>query len=82
MLRYLLDFSILHCKQSSFIDFANVPLLFLGYSGKVLNHASTIQQKKLINLLKDKKSHVPEKLFFDFSIYVSSEAKTFLLKGF
>ena len=61
-------FDILHYTlqvETSFIDFARVPSLFLGYSDKVLEHKSTIQQKKFNKLLKDKKpQHDPRNIIF------------------
>ena len=48
-----------------------------------MKQKSIIQQKKLNNLLKDKKpQHDPEKIIFNYSRYVLSEAeKSLLLKG-
>ena len=45
------DFAFLHSAlqiETSFIDFAHVRTLFLGHNDKVLNHKSTIQQRKLL----------------------------------
>ena len=66
-----------------FFEFALVHSLFLGHNDKVLKQKSTIQQKKFNNLLKDKKpQHDPEKIIFNYSSYVLSEAeKSLLQKG-
>ena len=72
----LKEFEFLHSTlqtEISFIDFAYIRSLFLG----------TIQQKKFNNLLKDKKpQHNPEKIIFNYSSFVLSEAeKSLLQKG-
>ena len=72
----LKEFQFLHSTlqtEISFIDFAYIRSLFLG----------TIQQKKFNNLLKDKKpQHDPEKIIFNYSSFVLSEAeKSLLQKG-
>ena len=80
----LKEFEFIHSKlqgEISFIDFAHVHSLFLGYNEKVLQQKSTIQQKKFNNLLKDKKpQHDPKKIIFNYSscfirstIFFSSE---------
>ena len=80
----LKEFKFIHSKlqgEISFIDFAHVHSLFLGYNEKVLQQKSTIQQKKFYNLLKDKKpQHDPKKIIFSYSscfvrsrIFFSSE---------
>ena len=46
-----------------------------------MKQKSTIQQKKFNNLLKDKKpQHDPEKIIFNYSSYVLSEAEKSLLR--
>ena len=69
--------------EISFIDFVHVRSLFLGDNDKGLKQKSTIQKKKFNNLLKDKKpQHNPEKIIFNYSSYVLSEAeKSLLQKG-
>ena len=83
MLRKEFDFPLFTLQaETSFIDFAHVRSLFLGHYDKVLKQKSTIQQKKLNNILKHKKpQHDPEKIIFNYSSYVLSEAeKSLLLK--
>ena len=74
-----MNFSILY--SINFIEFAHVPSLFLGHHDKVLKQKSTIQQKKFNNLVKDEKpQHDPEKIIFDCSSYILSEAEKSLLR--
>ena len=61
--------------EKSFIDFAHVQSPFIGHNDKVLKEKSTIQQNKFNNLLKDKKpQHDLEKIIFNYSSYILSEA--------
>ena len=82
----LKQFEFLHSTLQAeirFIEFAHVRSLYFGHNDKVLKQKSTIQQKKSNNLLKDKKpQHDPEKIIFNHSSYVLSEAeKSLLQKG-
>ena len=65
----------------NFIDFAHARSLFLVHNDKALKQKKCIQQKKLNDLFKDKKQqHDPEKIIFNYSSYVLSEAEKSLLR--
>ena len=73
--------SILQTEISS-IDFAHVCSLFLRHNDNILKQKSAIQQKKFNNLKDEKPQHNSEKIVFNYSSYILSEAeKSFLLKG-
>ena len=66
--------------EVSLVDFAHVCSLFSGHNAKVLKQKITIQQNKFNNLLKDRKSqHDPEKIIFNYSSYIISDAEKSLL---
>ena len=76
------EFDLLHSAlqtEASFIDFARVRSLFLGYNDKVSKHKITIQQKKFNNLKYKKPEHDPKKIIFNYSSYVLSEAERSVL---
>ena len=82
----LKEFDFLYSTLQIGITFshsAHVCSLFIWHNDKVLTQKSTIQQKKFNNLFKDKKpKHDPEKIIFNYSSYVLSEAeKSLLQKG-
>ena len=66
--------------EITFIDFAHVSSLFLRNDSRILALKSTIQQKKLSNLVQSSTSmHDPSKVIFNFSKYELSDCEKRLL---
>ena len=68
--------------EISLIGIVHVLSQFLGHNDKVLKQKSTIQRKKLNNLLKDKEpQHNTEKIILFYSRYILSEVEKSLLQN-
>ena len=67
-------------NELNLIEFAHVSTLFFGINDKILKSKNSVQQKKFYKLLQESKiENDPEKVIFNFSKYVLSDTKKYVL---